>query len=70
MYVIGPALVMAAEGEPMPTVGGVVSARTPVVLGVEKVKMALLPAASVMVPPFRLMGENTARAPLSPACTV
>ncbi len=54
----------------MVTVGAVVSATTPVVDGGEKVKLALLPDPSWMVPPFRLMGEATARAPLSPAWTV
>src|SRR5438045_5522797 len=54
------------------TVGAVVSTSTPVVVGGVKVNIALLPAASLIVPAFSAIGEADAMpsASASPATTV
>ena len=54
------------------TGGAVVSTRTPVVLGGVKVGVALLPTASLIVPPFKIIGDDEAMpsVSVSPACAV
>ena len=66
-----PCLYAVCEGEyVIAAVGAVVSAKTPDVSGGVNVSEASFPAASFIVPPFRLIGEELATAPLSPTCKV
>ena len=68
----GPALVFVADGAPIVTVGAVVSTSTPAVEGGVKVCGASLLAESLMVPPFRFIGDVAAipSVSVSPAWTV